>query len=211
MTTLFSITGEDNDLINVDTGFWAVSTYGGSMEVSAAAALVGSYGFAITPLVGYKESGVRQFPRTKRFRIAFYMARNTFVIADGEYVTFLCDLGMHHMFVLRFHRVGSTYYVQPVIYKEGGQSNGNQYAIDTASHLYEIDVMAASAPGANDGYLSMWVDGTPFSTGLSSIDNDTCFAMCICVGLLYNAPAGTSGTMYIDHIRANNDGSEIGA
>lgn len=48
---------------------------------------------------------------------------------------------------------------------------GSHVIADTL-HSIEIDWQAATAAGANNGYITLWVDGILLQT-LSNIDNDT--------------------------------------
>lgn len=69
--------------------------------------------------------------------------------------------------------------------------------ITDAPHAIEIDWRAASAPGANDGSLSLYVDGTLVQT-LGGIDNDTHRVQQARLGPQRGIDAGTSGTELFD-------------
>jgi hypothetical protein len=61
----------------------------------------------------------------------------------------------------------------------------------------ELDWRAATASGANDGGLTLWIDGTQ-QADLTSIDNDTWRVDRARIGALSSLDAGTSRTYYFD-------------
>jgi hypothetical protein len=69
--------------------------------------------------------------------------------------------------------------------------------LSDASHYLEVEWRAATASGANDGYLTLWIDGTQ-QANLSTIDNDTWRVDRARLGALSSLDAGTSGTYYFD-------------
>jgi hypothetical protein len=72
-------------------------------------------------------------------------------------------------------------------------------AADTADapQLIEVEFKAASAAGANDGYLKLWINDTLMDT-ISSLDNDTRLIDNASLGAVNSLDAGTSGTIYFD-------------
>ena len=77
-----------------------------------------------------------------------------------------------------------------------------------ASQLIEIEYKASSAPGANDGYLKLWLNDTLVDT-LSGMDNDTRLVNNASLGAVASLDAGTSGTIYFDAFESRR-GSHIG-
>ena len=73
-------------------------------------------------------------------------------------------------------------------------------AITAAPHAVEIDWRRASRPGADDGALELWVDGTPVAA-LSGIDNDERSVDFVRLGAL-NVKAGASGTLWFDEFES---------
>jgi YD repeat-containing protein len=67
----------------------------------------------------------------------------------------------------------------------------------TAFHKVEIEWKAATAPGANNGVLTLWVDGTQANT-LTNLDNDTRRVDGAQLGPVYGIDTGTRGTEYFD-------------
>jgi len=54
----------------------------------------------------------------------------------------------------------------------GVYAYGGYVPISNAWHAVEVEWQAASAAGANDGFMRMWIDGALVTT-LSGADNDT--------------------------------------
>jgi hypothetical protein len=68
---------------------------------------------------------------------------------------------------------GTAYQLRAGLVTDGGSlTNTSLYTISDASHVIEIDWRASSAPGANNGGLSLWIDEVQ-QTGISNADNDT--------------------------------------
>ena len=64
-------------------------------------------------------------------------------------------------------------------------------------HKIEIEWQAASAPGANDGVLTLWLDGTQVGT-VTTLDNDTRRVNAGQMGPVAGIDTGTRGTEYFD-------------
>ena len=73
----------------------------------------------------------------------------------------------------------------------------NWFVLSDASHYIELDWRAATGAGANDGGLTLWIDGTQ-QADLTGIDNDTWRVDRARLGALSSLDAGTSGTYYFD-------------
>ena len=71
------------------------------------------------------------------------------------------------------------------------------YAITDAPHTVEIDWQAATAAGANNGVLTLWIDGTQ-KQSLCNIDNDTRRVHGVRLGGVSGVDTGTNGTEYFD-------------
>src|ERR671920_729943 len=64
-------------------------------------------------------------------------------------------------------------------------------------HFIELDWQAASAAGANNGSLTVWLDGTQRAQ-LTGVDNDTRVVDLVRLGAISGIDTGTRGTMYFD-------------
>jgi RHS repeat-associated protein len=91
------------------------------------------------------------------------------------------------------------------VYKLQAQAQNNAEswiegaAVDTldAAQLIEVEYKAASAAGANDGYLKLWINDSLVDT-ISNLDNDTYLIDTTSLGVVGSLDAGTSGTVYFD-------------
>ena len=73
----------------------------------------------------------------------------------------------------------------------------NWFTINDASHYIELDWRAATAAGANNGGVTLWVDGIQ-QQDLTGVDNDTWRIDRARLGALAGMDPGTSGTYYFD-------------
>jgi hypothetical protein len=69
--------------------------------------------------------------------------------------------------------------------------------ISDAAHTIEFDWRAATAAGANNGGLTLWVDGVQ-QADLTGVDNDTARIERIRFGAVSGIDPGTLGTEYFD-------------
>ncbi len=69
--------------------------------------------------------------------------------------------------------------------------------ISDAPHAIEFDWQASSAPGANNGSLTFWLDGIQ-QASQTGINDDTRRIDTIRLGEVTGLDAGTSGTEYFD-------------
>ena len=73
----------------------------------------------------------------------------------------------------------------------------NWFTISDAPHFIEVDWRAATSAGANNGGLTLWIDGVQ-QADLTGVDNDTLRVDRARLGALAGIDAGTSGTYYFD-------------
>lgn len=71
--------------------------------------------------------------------------------------------------------------------------------------VIELDWAKATAAGANNGRLNLWVDGTA-RTGLASLDNDAASINYARWGTVSGVDAGTSGTLKLDDFASQRTG-----
>jgi hypothetical protein len=76
-------------------------------------------------------------------------------------------------------------------------TESNWFTLSDAPHAIELDWRAASTVGANNGGLTLWIDGTQ-QANLTSIDNDTRRIDRVWLGAAASIDAGTSGTYFFD-------------
>jgi hypothetical protein len=183
---------------------WSSSTNPGSLSVSTAAALVGSYGLQVTISSNTATYLTDISPNAEpRYRARFYFNPNSIGMASGDTHTILLGRtgsGASVFTVQLNNNTGTTtgYRIRTQVFNDGGSStNGTYFGITNASHYIEIDWQAATAAGANDGYITLWIDGVQEYTS-PGIDNDTRRVEEVRWGAAAGIDTGTRGTYYFD-------------
>jgi hypothetical protein len=175
MANIFSVDFEDNRITDPSTFRELAIVNGGVLEVNAAAALRGSLGLEVTPLYPYVAYIAQYvFPKVKRFRQAFYFDPNSIAMGDGEFWRLALDMHVYEtpyriVLVMYLGEYNLRFYVRQDDDVEIMSINATEL-IDQ-QHCIEIDWKASSAPGANDGFMSIWVDEV-FQETIANIDND---------------------------------------
>jgi YD repeat-containing protein len=135
-----------------------------------------------------------------RYRARFYFDPHSLSMAEGDAHVLSIGKDITGTDVVRVwvRLSGGNYQVRANLADDGTNypSTGN-YTISDTVHFIEIDWAAATAPGANDGYLTLWVDGALQNT-VSGVDNDTRRLDKVYLGPSSGLDAGTSGTEYFD-------------
>ena len=198
-----------------DVSLWSASQIGGGdLSVATAAKLHGSYGLSVL----INDTGAlwvrKDFasPNT-RFRCRVYIDPNGLTMANGDEFVILDTYkaaGASLTFRLSLVRSGGIYYVFVVDRTDDAWNklSANQGLTDEP-HYIEVDWQASSAPLANNGTFSIWVDGIDVQT-VTGIDSDTGEVSQVYLGVTSGLDAGTSGTFYLDDFRCNSDGGLIG-
>jgi len=84
------------------------------------------------------------------------------------------------------------------------------YTITDAPHYVEVYVKHATSSSANNGILTLWIDGVQKQT-ITDLDlYDRGQPELVQLGAPFGAPADTSGTLYLDEFVFRDDGTEIG-
>ncbi|HKY53438.1 MAG TPA: hypothetical protein VJM08_03990, partial [Anaerolineales bacterium] len=97
-----------------------------------------------------------------------------------------------------FRNSSGAYQIRAVIINDSAiATNGAWHTITDSSHFMEVDWSAATVAGANNGYLTLWLDGNIAQT-LSGIDNDTHHADRVLLGPTGGLDSTTIGTYYFD-------------
>jgi len=102
--------------------------------------------------------------------------------------------------VLRVGFIWSSgkYQIRGRLLNDGGTwLNTSWFTISDAPHSIELDWRAATAKGANDGGLTLWIDGTQ-QADMTKVDNDTRRIDRIQLGAVAGIKTGTRGTVYFD-------------
>jgi hypothetical protein len=216
MSDLFNITLESAVLTGTSDSFDSAVTDGGDLSVDAAAAMgYGDYGLQcvindMAAMYGQKDQAA---PASNEIRFRIYIDPNGLTMAAGDQLNPLylaCSGAPWWLAAISLVYDGVSYYLVLHRYGDGGWVGQQVAAITDAEHYVEVHIVRAANAGSNDGTVQYWVDGV--DQGVSpGFDNFDAFALL--VGFRAGADgvdAGTNGTFYLDELRANDDGSEIG-
>ena len=178
----------------------AAVTDSGDLSVTTGAALVGTYGLQAviddtTPIYVEDDTPTAE----ARYRARFYFDPNAVTLPSGEDHDILAGrTSTSAAFRVQVAFVSGAYQVRAKIRDDAGaDASSADYTLSDAAHFVEVDWAAASAPGANNGYLSLWLDGVLKETK-SGIDNDTLRIEKARLGPSGSLSAGITGTEYFD-------------
>lgn len=187
-----------------NTSAWSAEVDGeADFNVTPGAALVGSQGLAAlfdnnTSMYVRDDSPVAE----PRYRARFYFDPNSIAMASSDVHTILQGrVGSTIVFNIQLNNnTGTTsgYQIRTQIYNDAGNTtNGTYIGITDAPHAIELDWQVATSAGANNGSITLWIDGVQryISPG---IDNDMIRVEEVRFGPLAGIDTGTRGTYYLD-------------
>jgi len=209
MATLFSDGFESGDV-----SAWSDSSLDeGDVSVSAGAKLHGDYGLSVLINDTNEKKVLDSTPDSEtRYRFRFYLDPNSLTMAgDDEFsIVILYNAAWGAVFNLKLAYKSGAYAIVGNDATDGAWNKSTNYiTITDAPHCIEVDWKASSAPLANDGWYTVWIDGTQMAV-VTGIDNDASNIGAISLGAVEELDAGTSGTFYIDDFSSNDDGNIIG-
>ncbi len=180
---------------------WSASvTGGGDLSATTGATLVGTFGMQAV-INDTTSLYVRDdTPNAEtRYRARFYFDPNGIVMTSGDGHTILeAYQGATVVLHVQFRWSTSGYQVRARIRTDTTTFLTTAwYTISDASHFIELDWLAATGVGANNGSLTLWIDGVQMQI-VSGVDNDTRRVDEVRLGPLSGIDAGTSGTEYFD-------------
>jgi hypothetical protein len=99
---------------------------------------------------------------------------------------------------VQFRFSSGVYQVRAGLVSDGSTwANSSWLTISDAPHAIELDWRAATGVGANNGGLTLWLDGTQ-QANLVGVDNDTRRIDRARLGAVSGVDTGTHGTYYFD-------------
>jgi len=174
---------------------------GGDVSVNPAAALVGGNGLRAVVDDGNSIYVTDDRPNAEpRFRARFYFDPNSISMANGDAYFILNGFIGTSTAVMRleFSRSSTAYQLRGTVLNDASTwVNTGSFTISDAPHFIELDWRASTAVGANNGGLTLWIDGVK-QTDLTGVDNDTRRIDRIRFGAVTGMDAGTRGTYYLD-------------
>ena len=135
-----------------------------------------------------------------RYRARFYFDPNSITMASGNtHFIFQGLMGTSTAVTrLEFRFSSGAYQIRcNLINDSGAWTNSAWFTIGDAPHAIEVDWRAATSAGANNGGLTLWIDGTQ-RADLSGIDNDARRIDRARLGAVAGIDTGTQGTYYFD-------------
>jgi PKD repeat protein len=180
---------------------WSTAVTGGTdLSVSPVAALEGSYGLQVVINDNTAMYVRDDTPDAEtRYRARFYFDPNTITMTSGDtHYLFVGRSGTLDMFRVQFRNSGGNYQILAQLRNDGtGYTGTAWYTLSDSPHFIEIDWQASTAVGANNGYISLWIDGALRQTR-SGIDNDTRRVDEVRLGPSAGIDTGTRGMYYLD-------------
>jgi hypothetical protein len=181
---------------------WTASTTDlGDLTVSPSAALKGAQGLQaviddVNPIYITDDSPNAE----QHYRARFYFDPNSIIMASTDaHFIFKGFMGTGaDVLQVEFRNSAGVYQIRGKLLNDASAFVvTNWFNISDAPHAIEVDWRAASGVGANNGGLTLWIDGIQ-QTNLTGIDNDTWWVDRARLGALAGMDAGTSGTYYFD-------------
>jgi DNA-binding beta-propeller fold protein YncE len=170
------------------------------LSVAPSAALQGALGMRLdiddTNTIYVTDNSPASEPR---YRARFYLDPNSIIMADGS-AHFLLNgfMGTSPVLRVEFRSSAGTYQLRGRLLDDSGTWRNTAWvSIADAPNAVELDWRAASGAGANDGGLTLWVDGVQ-QADLSGVDNDTRRLDMVRFGAVAALDATTTGTFYLD-------------
>jgi Bacterial Ig domain/K319L-like, PKD domain len=178
----------------------SATTGGGRLSVTAAAALVGTYGMQAlitdnNPIFVTDDSPIAE----PRYRARFYFDPNSIPMAKnkGTYIFEGRNAAGPAVLRVELRWTGTQYQLRAGLANDLASFTSTAwFAITDAPHAIELDWRASTAPGANNGGLTLWIDGSQQAT-LAGVDNDTVRVERARLGV-DGIDKGTRGTCYFD-------------
>ena len=173
----------------------------GDLSVTGAAALVGNQGMQAVINDNNAIYVTDDTPNAEpRYRARFYFDPNSITMASGDaHFIFKGFAGTStDVFQVEFRQFSGSYQLRSKILNDSSTFiNTNWFTINDGPHFIEIDWLAATGVGVNNGGLTLWIDGTQ-QANLSGVDNDTWRVDRARLGALAGIDTGTRGTYYLD-------------
>jgi len=194
---VFKDSFESNDL-----SLWSsTATGGGDLSISSSAVMTGSYGMQAvindtTAIYVTDYSPANE----QMYRARFQFDPNSLVIPSGNSFSILSASALNGVgYRLMLSSVSGAYELQAQAFGDASTTWVEGAVVNTvdAPQLIEVEFKTASAAGANDGYLKLWVNDTLVDT-ISNLDNDTRLIDTASLGATGSLDAGTGGTIYFD-------------
>jgi len=173
------------------------------LSVSPSAALVGSNGMQVFINDTANIYVIDETPNAEqRYRARFYFDPNSITMIDGSFHSLFTGYDATGMLHVDFRFSGGNYQIRLRQYNDSSSAQSTAFfTISDAPHFIELEWWAATAAGANNGGVNLWIDGVQ-SGSLSGVDNDTRRIDSVRLGAVTGVDATTLGTYYLDALES---------
>jgi len=134
------------------------------------------------------------------YQVRFYFDPNSITMAHNDAHYILYGYSGTSTVVLRIELRFSkgNYQLREALRNDSNNwTSSSWFTIADTLHLIEIDWRVATASGANNGGLTLWIDGAQCAN-LTGVDNDTRHLDHMKLGAVSGIDTGTRGTYYFD-------------
>ena len=141
-----------------------------------------------------------------RYRMRFYVNPYTFDPGEAQNhrrarVFLAFDEPSRRVMAVVLRRIGGAYAVSVRVRADNdAQVDTSFYTLSAAPHTIEVDWQRASAPGANNGSLRLWIDDSLRQT-LTGIDNDLANIDFVRMGVM-SVKTGAGGALLFDEMES---------
>lgn len=185
-----------------DLSAWSSSrTNGSGLSVSPAAALTGNYGLQVAIDDNNAIYVSDRSPNAEtHYQARCYFDPNSIAMQnnDAHYILYGYSGRSTVLLRIEFRFAKENYQLRAALRNDSNRwKSGSWFTITDSVHFIEIDWRAATASGANNGGLTLWVDGLQHAN-LTGVDNDTRHLDQIKLGAVSGIDTGTRGTYYFD-------------
>jgi RHS repeat-associated protein len=179
------------------------------LQVTSAAALFGGYGMQAYPLFRELSLAYDNSPLDEtQYRLRVYFDPNDVVVGNSGFhlhtilKLYTSDYEMigsgSTVALIELQKSGSAYQARIGVRNDTGELGySTWYDLANAPNALELAWQAASAPGANDGSLELWINGSPAAT-LSNVDNDSVRVESVALGAVEGVDRGAAGSYCFD-------------
>ena len=139
-----------------------------------------------------------------RYRARFYFDPNSITMSsnNAHYIFYGYTGASTIVLQVEFRFSAGVYQLRAQLRNDSfGWISSNWFTIGDSPHYIEIDWRASTASGANNGGLTLWIDGTQ-RADLTGVDNDTRRIDRIQLGAVAGIDTGTRGTYYFDRFES---------
>jgi len=180
---------------------WSSSANAGSLSVTAAAALKGTRGLQVSIISNTSTYINDTTPNAEpRYRARFYFDPNTIAMttSNAHYIFYGFDPAGKVAVRVEFRTSSGQYQIRVGLLNDSTTFTSTAwFTINDAPHPIELDWRASTAVGANNGGVTLWIDGIE-KANLTGVDNDTRRIDRIRLGGASGIDSGTRGTEYFD-------------